>query len=552
MDRTIRTCKLALAGGLLLAAFPAEASRAAEASLSRYVHARMADARGEPDQALSAYAEALTANPDNVSVAYRTYRKAVDAGNMVLALRAARTLDRLDALPPDGPLLLFVDQVHRADWRAAERELDRVEASQSFAFMVPALRAWMLFGARKGDALAPLEGRVRDAVGYALVREQRALLLLAQGKAEEGAEAVRSQDRPDVYRSQFRLLAAARLMQLKRADLAATLLDGAALELDLARKMVASGQPLPDAVAQSRSGLSEMLARVSLLLLAERAPQSAAVMARFAAFADSKRAYPTVVTAVALNAVGRNDAALAALSRVRATPLTQGWIDQTRYEALRNGDRPEEALALARDLASRSDVSAESFVRLGDALAATDRHAEAANAFKQAIDLVAARHGETFIPWHYWLQYGRELESARDWTRARQALQRAVEAGPDQATPLNHLGYSMLEHGEDAKAATELIARASAIRPDDAAIIDSLGWAWVRQGDLAKGIPLLEQAAEREPRMGEISEHLGDAYWMSGRRIDARYAWRNALVQSDGDVAERLKAKIDFGLKAAK
>ena len=52
--------------------------------------------------------------------------------------------------------------------------------------------------------------------------------------------------------------------------------------------------------------------------------------------------------------------------------------------------------------------------------------------------------------------------------------------------------------------------------------------------------------------MGEISEHLGDAYWMSGRRIDARYAWRNALVQSDGDVAERLKAKIDFGLKAAK
>lgn len=552
MDRTIRTCKLVLAGGLLLAAFPAEASRAAEASLSRYVHARMADARGEPDQALSAYAEALTANPDNVSVAYRTYRKAVDAGNMVLALRAARTLDRLDALPPDGPLLLFVDQVHRADWRAAERELDRVEASQSFAFMVPALRAWMLFGARKGDALAPLEGRVRDAVGYALVREQRALLLLAQGKAEEGAEAVRSQDRPDVYRSQFRLLAAARLMQLKRADLAATLLDGAALELDLARKMVASGQPLPDAVAQSRSGLSEMLARVSLLLLAERAPQSAAVMARFAAFADSKRAYPTVVTAVALNAIGRNDAALAALSRVRATPLTQGWIDQTRYEALRNGDRPEEALALARDLAARSDVTAESFVRLGDALAATDRHAEAANAFKQAIDLVTTRHGETFIPWHYWLQYGRELESARDWTRARQALQRAVEAGPDQATPLNHLGYSMLEHGEDAKAATELIARASAIRPDDAAIIDSLGWAWVRQGDLAKGIPLLEQAAEREPRMGEISEHLGDAYWMSGRRIDARYAWRNALVQSDGDVAERLKAKIDFGLKAAK
>ncbi len=552
MGRTIRTCKLLLAGGLLLAAFPAEARRTAEGSLSRYVHARMADAQGQPDQALSAYAEALTANPDNVSVAYRSYRKAVDAGNMTLALRAARALDRLDALPPDGPLLLFIDQVQRADWRAAERELDRVEASQSFAFMVPALRSWMLFGARNGDALAPLEGRVRDAVGYALVREQRALLLLAQGKASEGAEAVRTQDRNDVYRSQFRLLSAARLMQLKRADLATSVLDGPGLELDLARKMVAAGHALPDAIAQPKAGLSELMARVSLLLLAERAPQSAAVMARFAAFADTKRTYPMVVNAVALNAIGRNDAALAVLAGVKVTPLTQGWIDQTRYEALRNGDKPEEALALARELAARPDVSGEAFIRLGDALATTNRHAEAADTFAKAIALVAARHGEGAVPWHYWLQYGRELESAGDWPKAKGALQKAVYAGPDQATPLNHLGYSMLEHGEDAKIATDLIARASAIRPDDAAIIDSLGWAWVQQGALDKAIPLLEQAAEREPRMGEISEHLGDAYWMAGRRIDARYAWRNALVQSDGDDAKRLAEKIDFGLKAAK
>ena len=47
--------------------------------------------------------------------------------------------------------------------------------------------------------------------------------------------------------------------------------------------------------------------------------------------------------------------------------------------------------------------------------------------------------------------------------------------------------------------------------------------------------------------VAEISEHLGDAYWAAGRRIDARYAWRAALVQADEGEAKRLTAKIDFG-----
>lgn len=536
--------------GLLTMAAPALAARNGDAALGRYVHARMADVQGQPEQALAVYAEALTANPGSASIAYRTYRRAVDSGDKVLALRAVRALDRLDTLPPDGPLLLFLDQVQRGDWRAAERELDRVEAAQAFSFMVPALRAWMLFGARTGDALAPLEGRVTDAVGYALVREQRALLLLAQGKAEEGAEAVRTQEGQAQYRTQLRLLAGARLQTLKRADLATAVLAGPGAELDAARTMVSSGITLPDPVIRSVDGLAELLARVAFLLNAERAPQSAAVIARFAQFMGPKRANPRLAAAVVFNGLGRPSAALKALDGLEEQPLARGWAEQTRYEILRGADRNDEALALAQSIAARGSAGPEAFVRLGDAYAAMDRHADAAQAFQQAIARVTTLRGEAAVPWHYWLQWGRELEAAGDWPKARAALLKSVAAGPDQASALNHLGYSMLEHGEDAVAATTYLARANAVRPDDAAIIDSLGWAWVRRGDLGKAIPLLEDAAQREPGMGEISEHLGDAYWLAGRRIDARYAWRNALVQSDGKDAERLTGKIDFGLKA--
>ena len=71
--------------------------------------------------------------------------------------------------------------------------------------------------------------------------------------------------------------------------------------------------------------------------------------------------------------------------------------------------------------------------------------------------------------------------------------------------------------------------------------------------DLAKDqlrIPLLERAAQGAPAESDINEHLGDAYWKANRRLDARYAWRAALVAADDDEKARIKAKIDNGLTA--
>ncbi|MDB5683347.1 MAG: repeat-containing protein, partial [Sphingomonas bacterium] len=46
-----------------------------------------------------------------------------------------------------------------------------------------------------------------------------------------------------------------------------------------------------------------------------------------------------------------------------------------------------------------------------------------------------------------------------------------------------------------------------------------------------------------------INEHLGDAYWTAGRRFEARYAWRAALVYADdAKLTGRIRAKIDGGL----
>ena len=54
-----------------------------------------------------------------------------------------------------------------------------------------------------------------------------------------------------------------------------------------------------------------------------------------------------------------------------------------------------------------------------------------------------------------------------------------------------------------------------------------------------------------EPADAEINEHLGDAYYTAGRRYEARYAWRAALLSAEDEAAERLRAKIDRGLTPA-
>jgi len=113
------------------------------------------------------------------------------------------------------------------------------------------------------------------------------------------------------------------------------------------------------------------------------------------------------------------------------------------------------------------------------------------------------------------------------------------------------VGYSQIEHRENVERASALIAQASKLRPEDPAITDSLGWVLYLQGKAAEAVPVLERAAAGDPREPTINEHLGDAYWATGRQYEARYAWRAALITADDKDHARLTAKIDTGLDKA-
>ena len=68
------------------------------------------------------------------------------------------------------------------------------------------------------------------------------------------------------------------------------------------------------------------------------------------------------------------------------------------------------------------------------------------------------------------------------------------------------------------------------LRPDSGAIVDSMGWALYKLGRFAEAVPHLEQASVLLPVDPVINDHLGDVYWAVGRRTEARFQWRFALI----------------------
>jgi Flp pilus assembly protein TadD len=54
------------------------------------------------------------------------------------------------------------------------------------------------------------------------------------------------------------------------------------------------------------------------------------------------------------------------------------------------------------------------------------------------------------------------------------------------------------------------------------------------------------------PNDPEINDHLGDAYWKAGRKLEARFQWNIATaVDTVGTVSARVAPKLADGLTPA-
>ena len=483
-------------------------------------------------------------------LAARALSQAIAAGDRPLALQAARTLDSAGKLAPDGRLLLVGEALRTKQWKEAGRQIERLEQDEVFSFMTPLLRAWLAQGSGKGDPLALLGATSGNALASTYAAEHRPLLLVARGKAKEGAAALQPLLADESIRSQrLRIAVAARLARSGSREEALKLLAGEAEALAEARRRIEAGNRLGGEIRMPAEGMAELLGRMALDLNGQEVPQLALSFARLATFLAPHSAEAWLITADLLAGQGRHEAALAALSKIASDDVFAATAADRRMTVLVEANRTDEALAEARQAAARGPSAIDNWTRLGDILGQAQKHAEAAAAYEKALELARSGVEAQHPLWALWLLRGSALVQSGDWPRGKAALEEARRLAPDQPVVLNFLGYSQLERRENLAEAEKMIGEASRLQPNDAAITDSLGWAHYVRGDVPRAIELLERAAQGQPADAAIAEHLGDAYYSAGRRYEARYAWRAALPYAEGAAAARLRTKIDTGLR---
>ena len=208
------------------------------------------------------------------------------------------------------------------------------------------------------------------------------------------------------------------------------------------------------------------------------------------------------------------------------------------------GDK-DGALRMARASAATGDR--EGRLTLSDLLRANEKYDEAI----EILNGLLAEEDDP--PWTLYYARGQALERSGRWKEAEADLKKALEMRPDEAELLNYLGYAWIDRGERLEEAMAMVEKAVAANPRSGAIIDSLGWAHYRLGNYAKAVELLEQAVELEAGDPEINDHLGDAYWMVGRKDEAGFQWRRVLtLKPDDKIKAGAEKKLAEGLGPAR
>jgi len=474
-------------------------------------------------------------NPDAASALYAVLHA---AGRFAEARDAAAWLAEAEPDALRGPLALARAEQSLGDGKAAEKALrdglHQRPGSLVLYGQLASLRRWR--GDREGELAV-----YREVLG---IYPDHHATLLAKGEAElalgRREESDRSFARVEArYPNDLRAV-----LRLAESNYAAGAWAAAARRFSHALRL----QP----------GMSEVA--FFLGVARRRLGDDAAALARFADIPPDSERYLDARLQAAIIWEGRGDSqrALAVLDGAPAREDAK-WKPRRARKFRRAKSKPP---ALAR--AQHANAAALRRVELYRAgLLSRAGNVPAAIAGLEALLRRAPRDAD--VLYNLGLLHGESGDSAR----ALQVMQRAIESDPNHADALNYIGYTWAERGERLDEAEALIVRALEQRPEAGHILDSLGWVYYMRAQplieagrvdegrawLRRAVVQLKRAAERIGGGGDpvISEHLGDAYFLLGRRREALKMYEEALRQKprpeeQPDLRGKLeRLRLEFG-----
>lgn len=218
----------------------------------------------------------------------------------------------------------------------------------------------------------------------------------------------------------------------------------------------------------------------------------------------------------------QNDKALTHFLKV--TPQSRFYPDAVVHIAFlyRDGGETGKAVELLEKSVMDNPANAEFRYYLGTFYEEAEDYDRAVEMLGQAVRLEPEETKYLFRLGVAYDKWGRKEESI-------ETMKSVIRLDPQDASALNYLGYTYADLGQNLAEAERLIQEALKVKPDDGYITDSLGWVYYKMGDYSRALTVLKRAVELVPEDPVIREHLGDAYAKANDPKNALQSYKHAL-----------------------
>lgn len=527
-------------------------------SYGAYMAGRVAHLRKDFNAAADYYIQALKVDPDNPELISRVYLILTSKGRVAEAAQYAELSLKNGDKNNFIHIIIAADKIKKGQYEEANKIISGIDCTIYKEFITPLISAWSYAGMNeKGKALKAMEPIGKEPSFRALYNFHMGMLNDYFGDnsaAQKYYEVIVNEESLEMS---FRALQVITNFYIRsgQKDKALALVNKYSDERVLADMMEqlknkikdADPEETPKIISSANIGVSEALFNIAATLRQGSAgidlahmfislsiyenPNYDLAMLLLADILETREMY--LEANKVYDRIGEDSEAYNTAQLKKANNLVL-------MEDYKGAELLMKALTLDKG-------NYQLYLDLGDVLRVSGKQKEAISYYKDAIKSLPRVENQH---WVLFYAMGISYEQNDEWDKAEKAFLRALDLSQNHYMVLNYLGYSWLKEGKNIDQAFGMIVEAYNQAPHDGNINDSLGWAFYRMGMYDQAVTYLEKAAEIEPANALISDHLGDAYWMNGRKNEAKFQWQHALTMKDRSNeldAEAVKEKLDKG-----
>ena len=237
-----------------------------------------------------------------------------------------------------------------------------------------------------------------------------------------------------------------------------------------------------------------------------------------------------------------------ALADIPSDSIMSPWSSTLNANALYAAGDVETALEILQQGIVDNPAAYTLPLTLGDIYRQEERFDEAIDAYDLTLQRIDANEDvDSYWPAYFYRAI--TYEKLDQWNRAEDDFWAALEFSDNSPFMLNYLGYSLADRNIRLEEAEKLILKAVEAEPSNGMYIDSLGWVLYQMERYDEALAQLELAVRLMSPDPIVIDHLGDAYWMTGKENYAYEQWEIALgLAEDDELAEQIRNKLEAGL----